>query len=286
MTRGPTSLLLLLLLLAAPAPPALAASAGSATSARAIADRYDLAGITGGGRNWSSSELKQLAETLAVLDARERKAIRGVRFVRGTVPRQPRESGLFQWDRRGQRITVYSSAFAGRDEGPNWTIVHEVGHAIAAWPLRRAKKREKKALADYNSAIEAYNAQVTAYNKAARRFNRTQKDNDRRAAEAVRVTLKKAQAKAAGLRGPALDAKRRTRKTQRMLTTRRPRSGVLADYRSVLGRGVAPTRYGTTHIRESFAEALAMYRCDPARLKRQLPTVHAWFARGGHLDGL
>jgi len=286
MNRGPTSLLLLTLLLTLPVPVALSAPADSVSSARALQDRYDLAGVSAGGRNWSSSELQQLASSLASLDGKERKAIRGVQFVRGTAPRQPRESGLFEWDRQGRRITIYDGAFREQGAGPNWTVVHEVGHAIAAWPLVQAQKRERRALAKYNDAIATYNAQVGAYNKAAQRFNRTQKESDRRAADAARAKLDKAQTSASGLRGPALSAKRRTRKAQRALKTRRPRSGVLADYRSVLGRGPAPTRYGSTHIRESFAEAMAMYRCDPARLKKQLPRVHEWFTRGGHLTEL
>jgi hypothetical protein len=61
------------------------------------------------------------------------------------------------------------------------------------------------------------------------------------------------------------------------------RSPVLAAYQAILGDTPAPTEYGRTSPTESFAEAFALFRVDPAALKRVAPKVHAWFERGGHM---
>ncbi len=256
----------------------------AAPTARSIAERYGLDGVRAGARPWRPAELTALEVSLSSLTARERVAVAGVRFVRGGLARHPLESGLFTWDRRGRRIVLYGRAFRDGKPGPNWTIVHEVGHAIAAHPLVRAQAREKVAIDAYNRSVEAYNEEIGRYNALVRRFNRG--DADRASVKRAQSAVDAARRRHEALRGPALEAKRGTQRVQRQLKARAPSEGVLAAYRKVLGSRSPPTAYGRRNVRESFSEALAMYRCDPARLKRLLPEVHAWFARGGHTQGL
>lgn len=64
------------------------------------------------------------------------------------------------------------------------------------------------------------------------------------------------------------------------------RSPVLAAYLEVLAGEPAPTDYGNSSRHESFAESFALFHVDPAALLRTRPRVHAWFARGGHVEAL
>jgi hypothetical protein len=61
---------------------------------------------------------------------------------------------------------------------------------------------------------------------------------------------------------------------------------VLAAYARILGKNQAPTVYGESSIRESFAESFSLYKADPRALGRLLPEVLAWFRADGHLKGL
>ncbi|MCO4773445.1 MAG: hypothetical protein KDA24_25655 [Deltaproteobacteria bacterium] len=276
-----TRRLLLLLALMLVASPAMAAP-----SARSITERFDLGGVTERGARWSADELTVLNRTLSALDARERRAIAGVTFVRS--PRSPRvrESGLFKWDGEGRFIFVYSRAFDPHESGPNWTLVHEVGHAIAFWPFLAEQRRLKSTIQKYNRAVESYNALISDYNAAATRYNRGRRAADKKALETLRPKVARSGDRVAGMRASAMAAKRGLKSIKRRIKARHPREGVLAAYRKVLGRKRAPTKYGRSNIRESFSDALAMYHCDPRRLKELLPKVHAWLADGGHTRGL
>lgn len=64
------------------------------------------------------------------------------------------------------------------------------------------------------------------------------------------------------------------------------RSPVVAAYLEVLAGEPAPTDYGNSSRHESFAESFALFHVDPAALARTRPRVHAWFARGGHVEAL
>jgi hypothetical protein len=57
---------------------------------------------------------------------------------------------------------------------------------------------------------------------------------------------------------------------------------VLRAYQQVLAGAPGPTDYGSTSLKESFAESFALFHVDPDALRRVLPRVHAWFASGGH----
>lgn len=266
----------LLLALAVPSP-ADAATAGELTA------RYGLAGVITEGRAWSASELDILGDTLAALSAAERRALRDVAIVRAPRSRRSvREAGLFHWDGEGRRIYIYDRAFR-RAGTPNWTIVHEIGHAITFLPFVEQTAREKAVIQRFNAAVLHHNKLITTYNAAVRRYNANNNADDKRVLEQLRPRIERAASNLAESRANALRSKRRLKRLRRVVNRRRPGDGVLAAYRKVLGRGPHPTRYGRTHIRESFADALAMYHCQPDRLELLLPRVHDWFAKGGHV---
>jgi len=64
------------------------------------------------------------------------------------------------------------------------------------------------------------------------------------------------------------------------------RGPVLATYGRVRGDRRGPTRYGRTTLAESFAEAFALHKLDPAALARWSPRVAEWFREGGHLAAM
>lgn len=271
-------MLLLVLSLSSVAP-----AAAEAVTARELQERYDLGRVRAGAGRWAPVELTVLDRSLRVLSREERKLLRGVDFVRGGLARHPREAGLFTWNKRGRRITLYGRAFRDEDDGPNWTVMHEVGHAIAARPLLAARAVEAKALRRYNERVDTYNDAVKAYNRAARAANRTGRAADRERAGRLRERATSLRTGLGSLRADALRARRAVVDAAKELRRRRPRTGVLGAFRRVLDGRPSPSRYGDTHIAEAFAESFAMFHCDPDGLRRDLPEVHAWFASGGHL---
>ena len=61
---------------------------------------------------------------------------------------------------------------------------------------------------------------------------------------------------------------------------------VLEGYLAALAGQPAPTDYGNSSTKESFAEAFALFHVDPNALKRTRPAVYEWFAARGHINAL
>lgn len=62
------------------------------------------------------------------------------------------------------------------------------------------------------------------------------------------------------------------------------RNPVLDGYLQVLQGAPAPTDYGNSSPRESFAESFALFHVDPDALERTRPEVFRWFAEGNHIQ--
>ena len=196
-------------------------------TASAIARRYGTGSIKGRGKSWKERELRILAGALELLSRDERRVLDDVRFVRsGAGSQGPMNAGHYFWGTSGFKLAIYDRAFSfdsrsfyGRASKPRpfsaATILHEVGHAIAASPGRKALERDK-------------------------------------ISQAKRL---------GGRSGPVLKA-----------------------YRKKAGTKRGPTRYGRRTVEESFAESFALYKLDPAGLKRWSPEVYAWFEAKGHIE--
>jgi len=61
------------------------------------------------------------------------------------------------------------------------------------------------------------------------------------------------------------------------------RHGPVMDSWAAVRSGPGPASYGARSLHESFAEAYALSRLDPAALQRAMPGAAEWFAAGGHL---
>ncbi len=269
---------------------------GSKASATALREGFSLGRIRGRGRSWKREELGVVKDSLSLLSGKERRAVRGLDFVRAPAWRGgARHAGRCRRYRRGVRMMVYDRAFAGdrygffgsvRSPRPASfsTILHEVGHALADWPARQAwdevdrkQRRQKRVYKEYKKAYRSYRAAYSAY--------RASVPSGRRELIAKREqAMKKRQAEAEAL-GKRLrsvqDEQRRLNHRYRRIQRRGP---VIRAYRKALVGRRGPTRYGRTSIHESFAESFALYRGDPAALQRILPRVYRWFEQGGHLN--
>ena len=145
--------------------------------ARAIARKYGTGSIRGRGKKWKERELKILAGALELLSEAERRVLDDVRFVRSSAGSGgPMNAGHYFWGTSGYKLALYDRAFAhdarsfyGRTSKPRpfsaATILHEVGHAIAAWPGRRALEqgevsRAKKLGGASGPVLKAYRRQT------------------------------------------------------------------------------------------------------------------------------
>ena len=232
--------------------------------------RYGIGPLREEGIAWSprAQEVTDLA--LARLSAEERKALAGVPFIRRKKDTSEHLPGgaaaLYAVQGCAGRVLIFDAAlhadarkFAGEPEAPLQssvqTLMHEFGHAIHRHPGRTlACSIERRG--------KAANARVAAFNKKPGN-KRTQAEANAIQAEvkAVERDAKRIQKMAEG--GPVIDA-----------------------YARALGKASHPTRYGASSLRESFAESFALYRTDPAALKRLLPAVFDFFERGDHLRAM
>ncbi len=253
-----------------------------------LEQRFGTGEIRPGVRRWTEPELKVLEASLASLEPKELRALRGVDIVRQGLSPRPFGAGLYKVDRRGARILIYDRAFRGPGKGssrkPNRTIVHEVGHAISHKPVRDAQRKARRDVNAANAAVDAYNAQVRRTNAAARRFNRSQKASDRKTVDRERRKLRPLGERKDALMKVAQASNRTTRQLHRRHRSPTPRGGLLKEYRQQLRGKRGPTPYGRTSLQESFAESFSLHHCDPSALKKKLPRVAEWFRARGHVD--
>jgi hypothetical protein len=145
---------------------------GKRSDAQAIRQLYRTGPIKGAGRRWRDRDLRILDGALALLHPDERRVLKGVKILRAALGRQPLQSGLYSMDSRGRyRLRLFNRAFSAQRlgfAGPTsdplpraaWTIIHELGHAVASWPARRAFERGQfrrgKRLQRANSVLKGF----------------------------------------------------------------------------------------------------------------------------------
>ena len=206
-------------------------------------------------------------------------------------------------------------AFVGTPEAAHpraaYVLLHEAGHALTRASARIQAARAEAAgaqsqsasaeaseeFAAYEAAYDARKHAMEAFNAAAHTYN-----------EAIAVPLSDAEIarikaevhrlkavldpltrslEVAEARYEAERAKARTADAEadrqyaaaRQLVEDNP---LLAAFSAVPGAGKGPTRYAQVSLSEAFAECYALFRLDPAALKRFSPDLHAWFAQGAH----
>jgi cell division protein FtsB len=232
--------------------------------------RYGIGPLRDEGIAWSprAQEVTDLA--LARLSPEERKALAGVPFIRRKKDTSEHLPGgaaaLYSVQGCGGRVLIFDAAlhadahkFAGEPEAPLQssvqTIVHEFGHALHQHPGRMLA-------CSVDRRSKAVKARVAAFNKKPGN-KRTQAELDAIQAEVKAIEREVKRIEKMGKGGPVIDA-----------------------YARALGKASHPTRYGASSLVESFAESFALYRTDPAALKRLLPAVFDFFERGDHVRAM
>lgn len=225
---------------------------------------------------WNTAARRGLAAALKLLSPRERALFAQLPLIRKPKTRRGHRGAEYMQRDCAERIEIYDRAFLGHNQqfigAPGtpvpvlaFTLLHELGHAVHNRPERLAFCALAAQTDAFNAQVKRYNAAVSRYNRAPSSRYEAQVNQASRRLEARRTGFKRLNA-----RHEAMQA----------------HNPVLAAYQKALGTRPAPTIYGGTSVKESFAESFALYKADPAALRRVLPKVLRWFEGGGHLRAL
>lgn len=217
---------------------------------------------TAKGATWSKRALRSIHLALSKLSSEERALLEGIPFVRKQSGSSKEQAALYQEENCEATILIFNTAiqsemysFSGeaQDALPATVhpILHEIGHALHSAPGRRLQCEYLKGLKAHNQLVLEHNRAGGAQrSKLAARLKQSEKSLNAIQKKVDRWTEK----------GP-----------------------VLSSYAQRKGAQQGPTLYGETSLKESFAESFALFRVDPAALKRVFPKVYEWFKGGGHL---
>lgn len=230
-----------------------------------IRERYGLRKNFRG--DWSEDERRALAESLALLSSGELALLRTVRFERSQRDLGQDKAARYELDGCPARITLYPAGaqfnrylFVGDVDAPRnavlFPLLHEIGHAVERTPARRA--------------LCAAESQLAAA--------------DRLKDEALRLRGQPARYNALVERQEELIL--RHNELVREAEQLKDGGPVITAYLRALRGLPPPTDYGRESPQESFAESFALFHADPNALLRARPSVHRWFAAGGHLKAL
>ena len=227
---------------------------------------------------WTAKSQRVVVHAISLLPPAEARIVKNVPFSRHRAGKgHNRDKGAIYIQRGcGAEVRVFNSSFksdrlsfTGEARSPKpasaRVVLHEIGHAIHNFPGRRAS-------CAYVKAGDKLKARIKKYNRVVAKANATRDPALARFLKQEGPRIKRQQAK--------ID---RMGKAAAALSEAGP---VLAAYARVLGRSQAPTVYGESSIRESFAESFSLYRADPRALDRLLPAVLAWFKADGHLKAM
>lgn len=264
--------------------------ATAAIEAAAFPARHGIGPLREDGAKWGAPARHALDLALGRLDRGERVIVEGLPWIRARAERARSDRGA-QYVQENCRasIQVYDRAFAARSvqftgpverplPGPMMSLLHEIGHALHNRPGRLAFCDYEAVLADRNRRAAAFGVRVDAFNALVPRANR---GDGKARAEIARLQgpIAKEQAAIGALDQRVEQALARARR----LASRGP---VIEAYVRAVGEPSGPTDYGRSSETESFAEAFALYKTDPAALKRAMPKAHAFFAGGKHLAAM
>lgn len=245
-----------------------------------LPQRYGIGNLVEQGAEWTPRAREVLDIALDALDDRERKVLAAIPFIRRVRGDDASHGALYKQTDCKAEIFLYDTAlrsdsdqFVGEPEAPVATsvrtVLHEVGHAIHQRPGRLAwcaVERKERALRE---RVEALNKRGQAFNRGQGRLSA--KDRERELG-AIKAEQKALETEKSAFEQQVKEARKAV-----------DRGPVLEAYGKVLGKASPPTAYAETSAKESFAESYSLFRADPAALKRLLPQVHDFFARGGHL---
>ena len=225
---------------------------------------YGFSGFENSSSVWTSEQIAIVAAALQVLEPRELKYVRGLKWIRERGRTQTSLAGLFRFENFGegtrQSITLYDKAFKGLPysfcgtvdspySSAHVIIVHELGHLLADQPRM--------------AYVNQLNKTVDEYNVLVGRFNRTQDESLVRKIERLQSRIDTMERHPIDGDGPIVEA--------------------FLEHRST---NHGPTKYAEFNDVEAFAESYALYKLDPMALRRADPAVYKWLESKAYLEFL
>ena len=240
------------------------------------------------GSRWQALEVQAVALAISKLAPEEGALLQGIPIIRAPSAEDTKEGGLYLQKNCEGSIYVYDRAFLDRDvqfigspkaplPAAVMTMLHELGHALNNHQSRRAFCQYEQQLAQRNALVPKLNLAVVRYNDLVARFNAGAQNAE------TRAEIARLQGELDHLRSTLDRLSKENLALAELAARLLVRGPVLTAYEDALNGAPAPTKYGESHIKESFAESFALFRADPEALKRVLPQVHAWFEAGGHV---
>lgn len=250
-----------------------------------IKDRYGITVAEPGSVAWDHEELTALGLAIGLLKPSEMAVVSKVPVVREHWPTRERNNRDRRDKRPGetqasvvrkyhegrieQQIELYDSAFSedissfcGTPDRPLPTstrhILHEFGHLIANEPVR--------------AMILQWKTQSDEFDGYLRELKATHSGSLEKLPPAIEEDL--------------VQRLRHQRALGNRLHRMLDSSPVLIAFQQARSQPNGPTPYGATSLEESFAESFALFRCDPAALRRVDPAATEWFAKEGHLTAM
>ena len=221
-----------------------------------------------GQRRWNEGQRDRVIRSTASLQKRTRQVLATLPLLRGGKSNAGGAHRAGHYAQKGcqQEIVLFDRAFTQDRYGfvgePNsantklgFVIAHELGHAIHSQISRRLFCRLNKETRRFESLRKDYNRDVRKHRRGSDMTARN------RAIEKLRGKLETL--------------------NQRALAAQ-SKGAVLAAFEKLLKGRIGPTLYGAEHLKESFAEAFALWSTDRAALIRIWPDVVAWFDSGRH----
>lgn len=248
--------------------------------------RFGIGAVSEQDRSWQPLELHALEQALSLLTPSELATLAGVPFVRKQRAERGQKKlppdkiwGQYHSDSTEdppRRVFLYdtkekheNSLFIGDPQKAypivTMCLLHEIGHVLADFARVQAYRTRNQQIADHNQLVERWNSLL-----AADRLRGAERD-----------ALK---GKLAQIGEESERFLPRFKQIQREYE--RNFGPVHATFRSVRGPDGGPTDYGHTDIEESFAESFALFKADPAALRRIYPEAYDWFASNGHVQAL
>ena len=231
---------------------------------QSLQKQFSIGELRSDSSSWSNKDYIVLDDVLGLLAPQELQVLQGMPIVRKKSGPHSTKTGLYTYINTYAEIQLYdnmhrseNTGFVGTPEDAytfaHFTLMHEIAHAIANFPLLNW-------FVVLSEHTNQFNAKTQEINQEFNPFRRKELMTERRIIE---ETLKEA------------------RQQVKSLSQGSP---VLSEFQKFQSFEDGPTEYANFSLGEAFAESFALFRLDPDALIRIDPKMYQWFEDEGHLQ--
>ena len=240
-----------------------------------LTERFSLGPLLSRSVPWKAHDYAILEHALKKLSFDELAVISRMPIVRAQAPEQSNKNGLYSYQNSYAEILLYDrlsdnldQGYAGTPTQPynigEFTMLHEIGHAIVYHPYLVWRTLQEESIDTYNQKTRQLNRNAgKRYSPQDPQYLQSQKD--KRDLDELKEKLKQ------------------IRETTSDYGDNPP---VMSAFLSVRSFTQGPTEYSNESPEEAFAESFAMFHLDPKALQRVDPAVYQWFADGKHIQSM